>query len=50
MTNRGVVSYRRRPPPTFLSQRNTDETFQECGKQDSFRKILKSVGEFSQYV
>ena len=28
--------------PTFLNTGTTDETFQQSGKQDSFRHILKS--------
>ena len=28
--------------PTFLNTRTTDETFQQSGKQDSFRHLLKS--------
>ena len=29
---------------TFLNTRTTDETFQQSGKQDSFKHILKSSG------
>ena len=29
--------------PTFLNTGTTDETFQQYGKQDSFRHILKSL-------
>ena len=32
-----------RPVPTFLNTGITNETFQQSGKQDSFRNILKSL-------
>ena len=30
-------------PPTFLNSGATDQTFQQCGKQDSFRHIWESL-------
>ena len=41
-TNREVV-FSSRPSPTFLNTGTTDETFQQSGKKDSFRQILKSL-------
>ena len=40
-TNRLVV-FSRRPLSNILKYRGTDETFQESGKQESLRHILKS--------
>ena len=40
-TNREVV-FRSRPPP-FFNTATMDETFQQSGKQDSFRYLLKSL-------
>ena len=40
-TNRAVV-FSCRPFPTFLNTGTTDKTFQQSGKEDSFRQILKS--------
>ena len=40
-TNSTVV-FSSRPFPTFLNTRTTNETFQQSGKQGSFRHILKS--------
>ena len=40
-TNRAVV-FSCRPFPTFLNTGTTDETFQQSGKQDSLRHLLKS--------
>ena len=40
-TNRAVV-FSSRPFPNILKYRTTNETFQQSGKQDSFRHILKS--------
>ena len=40
-TNRTVV-FSSRPFPTFLNIGTTDETFQQSGKHDFFRHILKS--------
>ena len=39
-TNR-AVRFSCRPPPTFLNTWTTDETFQQSGKEDSFRHTLK---------
>ena len=38
-----MVVFSSRPSPTFLNTGSTDETFQQSGKQDSFRHILKSL-------
>ena len=40
-TNR-VVVFSSRPFPNILNTGTTDETFQQSGKQDSFRHLLKS--------
>ena len=40
-TNR-VVVFSCRLSPTFFNIGNTDDTFQQSGKQDTFRHILKS--------
>ena len=38
-----VLVFSSRPFPTFLNKGTTDETFQQSGKQDSFRNTLKSL-------
>ena len=40
-TNRAIV-FSSRPFPNILRNRDNDEPFQQSGKQDSFRHILKS--------
>ena len=37
-----AVVFGRRPLLTFLNRRTKNETFQQIGKQNSFRLILKS--------
>ena len=34
--------------PTFLNTGTTDKTFQQCGKQGSFRHLLKSLASMSE--
>ena len=43
-----MVDFNCRVSPTFLNAQATDETFQQTGKQDSFKHILKrNKGESS---
>ena len=41
-TNRAVVFLAEDLSPTFINTGTTDETFQQSGKQDSLRHLLKS--------
>ena len=46
----GPVVFSCRPFPKILKYRTTDETFQQSGKQDSFRHILKSSGSMDKIL